>query len=441
MLIRMLTVALLLLPLSTEAATYYVGKNGSDAHSCPTAQAQTTPRLTVEGGRACLGSGDTLLVGTGTYVEVVPSLPSGLSDSQRTVLKNAPGATPVLQPTAAQVAGNNVTILLLWDARYITVEGFVVDMRDAGATGVSGSFGGQLSYGISTGRSQYITVQHTEVRNAPTAANGRDVEAVGIVVNQDASDCLFRHNYVHHLAAGSSRYQQGYGFYFKGTRNIAEYNRLEFLGGYGFHIYNQAIVNIDLIVRHNTFRDIEKPAILLAASMNARIHNNVIAGCSSYEFYAGIAVGFGGAGAQIYNNTIVRCHGYAIQVRSGEHTDAVIRNNIAWGNSDNSIQDGGMPAQIDHNLQGIDPRFVNDAARDFRLRDDSPCIDTGTPMPGLAFLGSAPDRGALEFGGEGGAPSPPISEVPPALPPEEAPAPPARPTPRQLRVWSGRGGR
>ena len=30
-----------------------------------------------------------------------------------------------------------------------------------------------------------------------------------------------------------------------------------------------------------------------------------------------------------------------------------------------------------------DPRFVNPAARDFRLRPDSPCIDAGTNLTGL----------------------------------------------------------
>ena len=70
-------------------ATYYVGKNGSDTHSCTQARVSTTPKLTINAGLACIGTsrgagaGQIVEVGAGTYVEAIDSVkspfPSGTS--------------------------------------------------------------------------------------------------------------------------------------------------------------------------------------------------------------------------------------------------------------------------------------------------------------------------------------------------------------------------
>jgi|GEM_PF-2694360 hypothetical protein len=79
-----------------------------------------------------------------------------------------------------------------------------------------------------------------------------------------------------------------------------------------------------------------------------------------------------------------------------------------------TILPGGYPGA--GNL-ALDPRFVNPAAGDYRLRVDSPCIDvggslTGTDLDGrLRFQGSAADMGAYEYPvvcvSKGGAHTPP----------------------------------
>ena len=52
-----------------------------------------------------------------------------------------------------------------------------------------------------------------------------------------------------------------------------------------------------------------------------------------------------------------------------------------------------------NNIEGSpNPLFVNAAAGDFRLQAGSPAIAAGVVMPGLSFLGSAPDMGALQRG-------------------------------------------
>lgn len=53
---------------------------------------------------------------------------------------------------------------------------------------------------------------------------------------------------------------------------------------------------------------------------------------------------------------------------------------------------------LPHGLSA-DPRFVNSSRGDYRLRDDSPCIDAGIALPGInnwSSRGRAPDLGAYE---------------------------------------------
>jgi hypothetical protein len=53
-----------------------------------------------------------------------------------------------------------------------------------------------------------------------------------------------------------------------------------------------------------------------------------------------------------------------------------------------------------HNIQQ-DPLFVDIAGEDFRLTQDSPCIDKGKKISGIndGYLGNAPDIGAYEWDG------------------------------------------
>ena len=58
-------------------------------------------------------------------------------------------------------------------------------------------------------------------------------------------------------------------------------------------------------------------------------------------------------------------------------------------------------AVYDHNLTSGNPRYTNGDSSDFTLKCDSPCIDSGVIIDGITdgYVGSAPDIGALEYGG------------------------------------------
>jgi hypothetical protein len=58
----------------SEAATYYVAKSGNNSNSCTQAQSESTPKLTLAAGAACLAAGDTLYIKAGTYSEPLQSI-------------------------------------------------------------------------------------------------------------------------------------------------------------------------------------------------------------------------------------------------------------------------------------------------------------------------------------------------------------------------------
>src|SRR5262249_29397338 len=75
-----------LFPVLVHGATYYVAKTGSDSNSCSNAQSQSNPKLTINAGVGCLGAGDTLIIKSGVYDELLENvIPSGTSSALVTV--------------------------------------------------------------------------------------------------------------------------------------------------------------------------------------------------------------------------------------------------------------------------------------------------------------------------------------------------------------------
>src|SRR5262249_43120866 len=121
----------------------------------------------------------------------------------------------------------------------------------------------------------------------------------------------------------------------------------------------------------------------------------------------GITLGYSGNSSKVYNNTIVGNNGACILIMKSTWDDesglSVVKNNICYQNGQNTIIDGSGTGtvELNNNLIGIDPKFVNSAADDFHLQSDSPAIGGGTSniAPGITipFNGSAPDIGAFEY--------------------------------------------
>lgn len=116
------------------------------------------------------------------------------------------------------------------------------------------------------------------------------------------------------------------------------------------------------------------------------IVNNLIVGNRATE----VASGLSGCDGQIVNNTIADNTSPTPGVGGVGNCQGTLRNLIVWGNTG-----GGVPVQIvasatpgNSDIEGWsgggagnlaqDPRFVNRAGGDYRLRGDSPVIDRGS---------------------------------------------------------------
>src|SRR5713101_8436952 len=98
----LLVIFFTIVPVLAHGATYYVAKTGSDSNSCGSAQSQSTPKLTINAGAGCLSAGDTLIVRSGVYAEVLDnSVPSGSAGSP-TIVRSEVNHGAIIRPSSAQ---------------------------------------------------------------------------------------------------------------------------------------------------------------------------------------------------------------------------------------------------------------------------------------------------------------------------------------------------
>lgn len=209
--------------------------------------------------------------------------------------------------------------------------------------------------------------------------------------------------------------------------NIIEDNHCEpGSGGGGIHCYNSGRVEIRRnIIRGN--RATSGGGIEIGYNaQGAEIANNLIEDNAAGSG-AGVLISTATGEAQLCNNTIVNNEadysGGGVRV-TGE-SEATIINCVVWGNRADGDLEG---AQIDKGLASVgllhccvegwsgfpgvngnfgrDPLFADAAAGDYRLRDNSPCVDSGLNDAGgvgdkdldgnLRIQGRLVDMGAYE---------------------------------------------
>jgi serralysin len=392
----------LLLPITGQAATYYVAPTGNDASACTQAKSASTPKKTIPAGVKCLAGGDTLIIKAGTYVgQQVYNPPPGTA-SAYTVIKGDPsGPRPLLIPTGA------------------TQRGFYCDRGEA---------------------CRYIEIRYLEVKDAYNYMKlpGNDTvgyphhvriidnilhdsRSVGILIGSSVTgfrggDHLIQGNEIYRTGSHSPGYGPGYNsIYNPGNRSIIERNKFH-NNNHGVGIWQTGSQIHNVIVRSNVFYDIGRhltdtwqvargSAVHVSVPGGGhKIYNNIIYRSGDSYSFTGIVVktAFTSDTNRIYNNTIYDiknsyAYGILINTTTGTH---FVRNNIAY-QAGKGITGGSQSNNLKTN-----PSFRDATRGNFMLMSGSAAIDKGLILSEVPMdyagarrpAGSSHDIGAYETG-------------------------------------------
>ncbi len=396
---------------AAPAAVYCVATNGSDTNPGTAAQ----PWRTITKAANTLRAGDTVYVKAGTYAErVVPKNPGRAGAwitytpyrKDRVTIDGATVSVPswgglvhVQNQSYLEFSGFRV-IRSKWAGIYVASD---EPRRCSHITIARNHTYDTVSSGILISQADHIVIDGNEVE---LAGNTTEWVQEHISVQSHCNEIEVRNNYVHD---GGSPEGGAEGIDVKaGCNNARIYrNRVERVRSVGIYVdaWSQTQSNIEVF--SNTVTQTHGAGYALSAEAGGvlerlRFYNNIAYQCGM----AGLMIPSYGTGTirncAITNNTLYRNgNSYFGGIVVGEWTspihDIVIRNNIVSDNAAYQIKvwsrDGISRITVDHNLingfRGAedeikgsdsiegDPRFVDPARADFRLREDSPAIDRG----------------------------------------------------------------
>ena len=398
-----------------HAATYYVATNGADANTCTQAQSISTPVRTIGRGLRCMVAGDTLLVRSGTYNEMIDSrdVASGSSWSNKVRIAAYPGEAVWLTPLTDNSA---ISFLGLFrPVSYVEFDGINLDGRNTGQSAV-------VLAGYNSGNVHHIRIQNAQI--IPPNADGANGILAEAAPGESNPDSLANGNEFIRLTitGGGGGALNGYSIYVKSSNNLIDGCDLSDPRGGAMHIYSDYNSPSNNIIRNNRVHDVTRSKDtrmfgILIAGQNNQVYNNIVYRVigPSPSTNDAIAV-FGGSGHKIWNNTVTGNDTRGIHINSGAG-NTEIRNNISYANTFSNFVDEGASTIQSSNLFGVDPIFVNPSANDFRLQSSSRAVDAAVSVSAVAtdFAGTArpqgvaPDVGAYEYRAQQTQSSPPAA--------------------------------
>jgi hypothetical protein len=246
-----------------------------------------------------------------------------------------------------------------------------------------------------------------------------DLSSVMTTIRMGGSNNVFRQNTLHRTGASSGINP--------GDLSIVEYNDMYdtgYLQSDGAIVHLMEGQQLDAEIRYNWLHDSPKYGVRFDGDgdgTQGSMHHNV-----SWNIKTGHQVK--GHHHFVYNNTSfdTEQNSIVILIDLGGNEGTITRNNAAdkiSGHRQDSYQDYPVPGIYDHNWNGYEtggdvrdllispPAYENfedysPDQYDFRPNPDSELIDAGIHVEGITdgYVGSAPDLGAYEYGGENWSP-------------------------------------
>jgi hypothetical protein len=219
-----------LLAVSVETTTYYVSTSGSDANP----GTQAAPFRTICHGIRSMNSGDKLEIAGGTYTEWISgqndcSIPPGISDTQRTVIRGAPGERVIIQPPSG-----SPFVIELWRHPYtdsgapqtfITIDGLILDGTNI------------WNMAVRTYQEvQFFRITNTEIKNIRNQLCTQAGSGCGGMLVTGAYN-YFANLSIHDLGVAGSDW--GFGIYLSGANNLFENLIIHDIYGSGIQFWNQ----------------------------------------------------------------------------------------------------------------------------------------------------------------------------------------------------------
>jgi hypothetical protein len=378
------------------AGPYYVAVGGTGIN-CTQYQTVGTASPTIAAALACLASGETVLIRTGTYNERIENaMPSGGGDSTRTRVAAYPGAAPFEVVTLAPTSGNEV-VKFDGNTSYLEFDGINLD-----ASSIAGTIYLRQVSGVGP--------HHMRFKNG-NYHGGFGAAAISLEAN--TSDHVGAHEFQHVVVHDCGDEAQLDHCFYTGQRDwVLEDSEIYNFGGAGVQLYHGGGVPTadHVVIRRNYIHDSLNFAgghwgiLVSEAHTNPEIYNNLILNVSQNAGPADCINTYSViSGLKLYNNTVINCARYGILIDT-DSTGADVRNNIAYLNGTNYLNNGTATTASSNLTDGTNPNFVGGG--DYHLSATSTAsIDTGeclgtvpTDKDGATRpQGTGCDRGAYEY--------------------------------------------
>lgn len=366
---------------SGVTADVWVAKNGSAAND---GLSESTPKLTIAQGIGVLqtlGGGKTMMIRSGTYAEGITggNIPSGLSNSQHTIIKAYPGETVTL------TGHNGIACIHFNSSRsWITFDGLTLDRQVSqtinGPHGVKTEGGG----GVACTQLRFINM---ESRNWGNMGIGLfDYPGSG----HEIGWCHIHHN--------GNNAQFDHGIYCSVPNCWIHDNDVHDNSAMGIQVYKDADPRpSNCIVERNLFYNhfgTNSQGIILQGSGHI-CRNNIVYNNNSHGIHPYYT---SSSGTRVYHNTIANNGGAGINLSTS--TGVICRNNLFQTGDGIS---GGSGSTVSNNVTQSSSFFQPGG---WELAAGSPAINAGFDLTGFVAddidglsrpQGAGWDCGAYEY--------------------------------------------